>query len=541
MKKVISILENKWVSAFCLIAAIANRTINILFVSYAGRDKMIGVMQSKSFLEGKGFVIPQYFFTAPDQVVYDATPYWPPGYPLFLSPFLKLFSFDIYQATTAFDWVFAIILIFLIRKLLRVLEFNSAAITIGTLIAGCFEYTFISESLPTDLPALVFLVAAFILVIQSLKNTASRPGYWVLAGLFLFLPNLFRYAYPAITIGIPAGILLLGFMNKDKAVRIRGWVMLSTALACMALFFLYMRTSTGMSNYALPTERGIFPGNLLHWHPSAPASFINIAFLSSQVILRLGIPLSILLTVLEWINILVWAVLGGWLAWLFFLQNYFRTMDPWKWFVWLGAISVGGIFLSLGYLSLTYKMQQGFVGGWNYIYESRYYAFVFLFLQFLFLKGIFQAKGWQRWPVIAAGILLFIEIGHNIYFHTKVALAFNEYKQAVYREQDYNMFGQLLDELKRSDTGADIIVTSYKDNYYPYTAIYHGYKGFMDARTLLQSMPVVKKKTIMVLVLYSEDVPAFQTVLAGKNVKEWGRFEYTRFYIVDLGGGDDTN
>lgn len=491
-------------------------------------------MQSKSFLEGKGFVIPQYFFSAPNQVVYDATPYWPPGYPLFLSPFLKLFSFDIYQATTAFDWVFAIILIFLIRKLLRVLDFNSAAVNIGTLIAGCFEYTFISESLPTDLPAIVFLVAAFILVIQSLKNPGSRPGYWVLAGLFLFLPNLFRYAYPAITIGVPAGILLLGFMNKDKAVRIRGWVMLSTALACMALFFLYMKSSTGMSNYALPTERGIFPANLLHWHPSAPASFINISFLSSQVLLRLGLSLPELLTLLEWINILVWAGLAVWLVWLFFLQNYFRDMDPWKWFVWLGAISVGGIFLSLGYLSLTYKMQQGFVGGWNYIYESRYYAFVFLFLQFLFLKGLFEAKGWQRWPVIAAGLLLFIEIGHNIYFHSKVAIRFKTYKESVYREQDYNMFGRLLDELKRSDTSADIWVTSYKDNYYPYTAIYHGNKGFMDARSLLQGMPVVTKKTTLVFVLYSEDIPAFQSVLNEGKAREWGRFEYTHFYTIEL-------
>lgn len=493
-------------------------------------------MQSRSFLEGKGFVIPQYFFTAPDQLVYDHTPYWPPGYPLFLAPFLKLFSFNIYDATTAFDWVFAIALVFLVRKLCRLLDFNSAAVNLATLLAGCFEYTFISESLPTDLPALVCLVAAFIFVIQSLKNKESRPGLWALAGLLLFLPNLFRYAYPALTIGVPAGILFLGFMNKDKAVRIRGWVMLSTVLACMALFFLYMKSSTGMGNYALPTERGIFPGNLLHWHPSAPASFINIAFLSSQLTLRLGIPLSILLTLLEWVNILVWATLGGWLVWLFFLQKYFREMDPWKWFVWLGALSVGGIFLSLGFLSLTYKMQQGFVGGWNYIYESRYYAFAFLFLQFLFLKGLFHTKGLRRWVVAAAGLLLFIEIGHNIYFHSKVALHFRDYKQSVYREQDYNMFGRLLDELKRSDTGADIMVSSYKDNYYPYTAIYQGYKGFMDARTLLQSMPVVNKKAILVLVLYSEDIPAFKSVLSAKNVKEWGSFEYTHFYLIDLTG-----
>ena len=492
-------------------------------------------MQSKSFLEGKGFVIPQYFFSSPGQVVYDHTPYWPPGYPLFLSPFLKLFDFDIYEATTAFDLVMAIALIFLLRHLVRLLGFDRATVNIMTLIAGCFEYSFISESLPTDLPALVFVLAALIAVLKSIQHKEKRVGSWILAGFLLFLPNIFRYAYPAFTIGVPATLLVRGFWNRDKALRLRGWVMLSTVLACMALFFLYMKSATGMTNYALPTERGFFPGNLLHWFPSSPASFIHIPFLSSQLLLRAGISLPLLLTVLEWINILVWMGLLGWLLWLFFLQRYFESLDPWKWFVLLGTVTVAGIFVSLGYLSLTYKMQTGFVGGWNYIYEARYYAFVFVFLQLLFLRGFMLGKGWQKWPVWAAGFLLLVEITHNLYFHSKVASRFSAYKELVYREQDYKMFDDLLDALKRSDTGADIWVTSYKDNYYPYTAIYQGYKGFVDARTLLTSLPSVEKKTTLVLVLYSEDIPAFQPFLSATKAREWGKFDYTHFYTIDLG------
>jgi hypothetical protein len=63
--------------------------VNVLFLSYAGRDKMFVVLQSKNFLDGKGFAIPEYFTSNPQVPVYDYTPMWPPGYPLLLAPFLK--------------------------------------------------------------------------------------------------------------------------------------------------------------------------------------------------------------------------------------------------------------------------------------------------------------------------------------------------------------------------------------------------------------------------------------------------------------------
>jgi hypothetical protein len=102
------IFSSKTATWLCILIAILNRIINVFFVSYAGRDKMFLVLQSKSLLSGHGLSIPQYFTSNAETPVYDFTPLWPPGYPILLAPFLKIFNYDIYWATTSLDIIIAI-------------------------------------------------------------------------------------------------------------------------------------------------------------------------------------------------------------------------------------------------------------------------------------------------------------------------------------------------------------------------------------------------------------------------------------------------
>src|SRR5688572_31678292 len=165
MEKINSFLSSRFASAIILIIAILSRVINVFFVSYAGRDKMFLVMQSKSFLAGKGLGVPGYFTSNLEVPVYDYTPMWPPGYPVLLAPFLKIFNYNTYWATTVFDILACIALIFIIRTICRQLGFPTIAVNLMTLVAGCFEYSSINDSKPTDNVPIVIFLLLIILVI----------------------------------------------------------------------------------------------------------------------------------------------------------------------------------------------------------------------------------------------------------------------------------------------------------------------------------------------------------------------------------------
>ena len=95
MKKIFAVLNTKQAAIVCILIAALSRTVNLLFFSFTGRDKMIVVLQSKNFLEGRGFCVPKYFTSQPDVPDYDYTQLWPPGYSFTLAPFLKLFNYNI--------------------------------------------------------------------------------------------------------------------------------------------------------------------------------------------------------------------------------------------------------------------------------------------------------------------------------------------------------------------------------------------------------------------------------------------------------------
>jgi hypothetical protein len=180
-----------------LLIAIACRIINVLFVSEGGRDKIYLALQSKNLLAGNGLSISKYFANAIETPVYDFTPMWPPGYPILLAPFLKIFNYDVYWATTILDIISCILFIFLVRRIAVDLKFPLAAVNIVTLVAGCFDYAFIYESLPTDAPSFVLFLFGLFLLLRVIQKDNLRVDKLLIVSIFLFLPCTFRYSYPS--------------------------------------------------------------------------------------------------------------------------------------------------------------------------------------------------------------------------------------------------------------------------------------------------------------------------------------------------------
>ena len=134
---------------------------------------------------------------------------------------------------------------------------------------------------------------------------------------------------------------------------------------------------------------------------------------------------------LEVVNVIALFSLVTAFLYLFFNKRFLASLTPFKWFFITGFFASAATFISLGYLSLTYEMQRWIDYEWSYVYDHRYYAFTVVFLQIAFLGWIYLYKESLKsfilkFIAIISGLILFIEVTHNIYFHTKVAFNFKK-------------------------------------------------------------------------------------------------------------------
>jgi hypothetical protein len=539
MTKIKALLSSRSASLAFLAIAIISRIINIFYVSYAGRDKMFLVLQSKSLLQGKGLGVPGYYTSNPELITYDYTPLWPPGYPIMLAPFLRFFNYDIHKATTALDIVACIALIFVIRRLCKQIGFPPIAVNLMTLVAGCFEYPFINDSKPTDNVPIVIFLFGISLVIKLVSSARFSLSPIILASFVLFLPSVFRYSYPPLSIAVAFSVLLIGYITKDRLIKKQGAWLFGLVLLMNTCFSLTMKLITGYAGYAMPTARGIFPEYIIHWYPIVPGSFVNIPFLTSQAINFTGLSLDTIMKWLEVINVITIVILVAIFFYLLFNKKFLATLTPFKWFLLTGFFASAATFASLGYLSLTYDLQRSLTHTWTYVYDHRYYVHTVLFIQMIFLGWIFlygtTIKGWLAKFVVALFAMgLFIEITHNIYFHAKVAFNFKKYKSQVYREQDYVYFFNLVGDLEKKYPEHQIWATAPGDDYYSYVATFKGHTGIMDPVALKIRKPVLRKKTILAIMLYDHEIASYDNFLSQSNILFTHKIANSNYYIIEL-------
>lgn len=496
-------------------------------------------MQSKSLLEGKGLGVPGYYTSNPELAVFDYTPMWPPGYPIVLAPFLEIFNYDVYWATTTLDIITCIALIFVVRKLCKQIGFPPVAVNLMTLVVGCFEYPFINDSKPTDNAPIVIFLFGISLLIRLVSSAKFSISSTTLTSFVLFLPGVFRYSYPPLSIAVAFSVLLIGLTKKEKLIKQQGVWLFALVLLMNISFSLTMKLITGYAGYAVPTTRGFFPENLIHWYPVVPGSFVNIPFLASQAIRIVGLSLKTTLQWLEVINLITILILVAIFLYWCFNKRFLSALNPFKWFLITGFFASAATFASLGYLSLTYEVQPWGTGGWSYVYDHRYYVFVFIFLQIAFLGCVFLCRNsfknfWSKIIIASFSLVLFIEITHNIYFHTKVAFNFKQYKSEVYREQDYAYFFKLIDELEKKYHGYEIWATASGDDFYPYVASYNGHKGIMDGAYFKTKTIAVKKKTILVVMLYDHELASYNNFLSRSNVLSSHKVDISNYFVIEL-------
>jgi len=519
-----------------LLIAIACRFINILFVSEGGRDKIYLALQSRNLLAGNGLSATKYLGAAIETPVYDLTPMWPPGYPILLAPFLKIFNYDVFWATTSLDIISCVLFILLVRRVATELKFPVAAVNIMTLVAGCFEYAFIYESLPTDAPSFVLFLFGLFLLLREIQKDKLQVDKLLIVSIFLFLPCAFRYSYPPLSIAALLAVVFYGLYLKKGSIVKKGLISLTILSLLLITFFITLRSSTGKAGYIVDTGRGFFPENFLDWAPIGPGAFLNTFFTTSQLKNITGVSVQQAFGLLEITSAIMIIGLIFFFFYLFFKKKFFKFIDPFRSFLLIGFFVCAATCTSLAYLSITFRPQPGWG---NYLGEPRYYMFVTLFLQLLFIGWVFLFPSWkkrllQKLVVFTFSFLLFIEITHSIYFHTKVALRFDKYRSATYKEADYVYFNKMIKPIGDSNPGAEILIVADGDEFYPLMGSFLGYKGVYNGFALANSWSSIKKKTILILALYDPELPGYQAFFNEQKAQLLDRVNDVNFYRIDI-------
>lgn len=539
VKKLKAIFTTRLATIICWIVAISIRIISVCFASYVGTDKAFLLLQSKNLLAGQGLYITKYFIDNREIPEYTRSLLWPPGYPVLIAPFLKLFKYDTYLATTSFDIIFSIATIFVIRVISRQVGFPIAGANLITLLAGCFQYIYIGDSGSTDTVSIFFLLTGLLFTLKLLRGTKISIYQSLFTAFLLFSPSWFRYEYPAVASVVPIVIAIVGVCEKNHLfIKIARQLLLFIAIFLIAYYLLL--NSIGMNlNSIFRTEKGIFFANIVRWAPVIPGSFINVSFLAIQCQRVFGIQYETTIIILEVINVLVFIV-GSILFLLYFFRKRIAIKKhQFTWFIIIGFFISAAIIGELGFLSLTNQVQRNDSHEFNYIYEPRYFAFIFIYVQLAFLGWLFlypecfknvYAKG----VAIVCCVLLFTEIMHNIYFNVKVVSNFAHYKASIKVEQDYAYFNKLIASLEKTHKNHDILVVAPGDLYFPLMACYNGKKGIHNPYDLNKGIHGVKTKTLVILVVTERKKNLFNDFFTNDQPALIGSAGGNNFYIKEL-------
>lgn len=536
MKRVLAIFQSRYATFFCIIFAIANRIIFATLYSSIGRDARVQITLAKNLLAGKGMGVTKYFAASPDQPVFDTTQFFPPGFSFTIVPFLTLFNNE-YDAVLVFDVIAIILLVWSVRSLGKRAGLSTAMNNLLTLIAGCSQYTFIMHGSSTDTIALAFLLFGLSALVKIVSE--QRPLRWgsvLLVGLLFFIPSFFRYMYIPVSFLFPLIIFAYGIYYRQRSLKITA-VKLGSVVAIFIFLMLFLSYQySGNSVYVFETARGFFPGQLVHWYPYIPASFINIDFLAQLVAKLPGMDYIDAFIFFEILNIIL------------FLFLMYCLLRYWFWkkiqlsnisvFIVSGAAISLSILVLLAYFAITYKPQLYGIYLWNYNYESRYFAFIYIFLPALVLLCIstysFLLKRFVFKALLFLAIaFLFIEILHGVYYNAKIITKQKDVIAIKDRVADYKQFPAMLKEMQARYPDREILISA-SDQSFLHNASQLGYKAIFDYTSLNTTALAVKQKSILLFPIHETDVWIMKEYLTKRKPQLLTKIAGTEFYLEEL-------
>jgi hypothetical protein len=493
--------------------AIINRSAIAIFASSIGRDKQLQLTMAENLMAGNGLSLVKYFTNDLYTPVYDSSQVFPPGYSLIIIPFLKVFR-DNFLACTVLDVFSAIAFVLLVRVLCKKIKFAVSIVNLITIITGCSQAIFFLEAAPTDVISLNFILASFIVAINTINNSNHTSllkiaGY----GLLFIMPSFFRYMYIPFSPLLPLLIYFWGHHTKRTSLKKIGLQLIVVVFIFQAVMIIWLKSQSPV--FIVQTEKGIFPEELLHWYPFFVASFINIDFIAQRIEQVADISYTNAVNILKLFNLVLIPIF------IAVIRNILSKRKLNFFFLDEGVLSIT-ILLTLIFLTLTNKAQKVGFSPWNYTQEGRYFAFLNIFLVFFFFYYLTVSAWQKRLPTRMLAIFIFILLGiettHGIYFNMKLPFQYKKMREIVIDERATNYFDLFLRDAKTTYPDADLFVSS-PNSYYNNYASSKEIKAIYDPVNLNNQVLNVSRKSILLLVLESSDVWMLNQYLKRKKPK----------------------
>jgi len=498
----------------------------------------VQITLAKNFLAGKGLGVTKYFAADLNTPVFDTTQLFAPGISFTIMPFLKLFNNDEYNALLAFDIVISILFVFAVRSLGKKAGLPIALNNILTLIAGCSQYTFFMSGSSSDTIGLTFILFGLSILIKAIENSGQKKIITLfLYSLVFFLPSFFRYMYFPVSVLFPVIILGYGVYYKNRSLKIAGIWLEAFVVSFIFLMVSFSSWFGGNAVYVNDTGRGLFFDQLIHWYPYIPAAFINLDFIAQLITKVTGISYTNAFKFFEIINTVILSFL------LFLLLRYLlslKKIQPNKSSVFIlsgSAISLCILFL-ITYFSLTYKPQLWGIYLWNYNYESRYFAFIYIFLPITLLLclSVYSSllKKYVFRCIIFSGLfILFLEVIHGVYYNVKIINKQKDVMSIKDRVADYKQFPNMLKELAAKFPQREILVSA-SDQVFLHSASEMGYKAIFDYTSLNKIDLRVEKKSVLLFPIHETDVWVMKDYLERRKPVVMTKIAGSVFYLEEL-------
>lgn len=414
--------------AFILIAIAARIILQINFLSTDG-DKSYQIQAAQNFIRGHGFSLLEVYANDLSKAQYVPLIKWPPGYSLFLSPFIVVCKNNAVLATLLLDLLTCIAFVLLSRKLLMKLAIPVWLVNIYTLITGFFLYSFSIVS-TSDFLTLTICIAALFISLKIIESGKLHIFQLILLSQFLFLTAFTRYLYLPVAFIIPLCIVAIAFFNRNKLLVKKGVIVFLLTTLLITLFLIWQTSISGTATYVRATEKGFYPDQLGQLYPFIFSSFFNLEFFHSRLTTFAGLSFektAIMVVVLH--HLIFFAFLFIFIRWI--IQKKFLQSGLQYQHVFIGGITSLAIVASLGWLSLTNAPYAGGGGrNWNYLQESRYFAFPFFFCQQLAVVIFYHSRQairkWTKTLILFVFLLSGIDFLHNVYFAAKTIVSEQE-------------------------------------------------------------------------------------------------------------------
>lgn len=536
--KLKTILSNPKVTIIIIGLVILSRIIQLVYFYNIVVDASYQIIGAQSLLSGHGISFPTVLPDDLSQTIYSPLINWPPGYSLLLAPFYYLFSYNYIAAGLTLDILSAVILIFICRNILKVLDIQLYLRNIFTLLTGFFIYFFYFNAC-SDAIAITLILIAFYFTLVLLKTKKNLLRNTALLTAFLFAGAAIKYLFMPAAFVIPLFLFFTGWADGDKLKKRAGLYSFLILAIMVVLLLFYQKTISGSATYISSTGRGFFPKNLLETYPTFPASFLK--------------PDTILLLIneKEETGKLVYSIYQGiYILILVFLiivlirqlvTRRFKKMTLIQNFFYISIFLFFSIIFLLAILSLVVEKEEIFPWLlWTYIQEARYHGLpnvlmhisVFAFYQYYKRNHTVFFK-------------------YSFYFFTLLmipetmrGLNFNINRIRNFKKEEYSWQYE-----SRVQQYADSIIKKEKSTSNIEKAIVTGTSYYMNHRVVINShVPLFEdiykvndlsslntgQPVFLLVILDIKALPGFLPFLSRKEVKTVGNFDGLGFYIVHL-------